>query len=386
LEASSRPFEAREVAEASAAAISRHTGWRHVAVALPEEDGYWRFSGVLDSPPESRVPLANGVVGRAFRTGRTQVVENVEADPDYVPSSSLVRSELAVPLRFGESILGVLNLESDVAAAFGPRVVRVAESVADPIALGLENARLYRAIASESARLAASLESNRELEKLRDDLTRTMVHDLRSPLTAILGAVEMVETSPGLSPENLRMLEIANVNAQRQLRLINSILDVSRLESGALPLERSRVGLRDLIVEVVHLLRPRALADGIELVDDVSEKLPDALVDRELLDRVLENLVVNAIKFTPPGGTVRVVGSRLDGRALQVTVSDTGSGVPEEMKPRLFQKFAAGPQKARGTGLGLAFCRLAVEAHGGRVWLESSSASGASFAFTLPLA
>jgi signal transduction histidine kinase len=119
-------------------------------------------------------------------------------------------------------------------------------------------------------------------------------------------------------------------------------------------------------------------------VSDVPSDLPEAWADRNLLGRVLDNLLGNAIKFTPPGGVVRVSAERTQGENLRIRVRDTGRGVPAELRPRLFQKFAAGTQKERGSGLGLAFCRLVVEAHGGRIWLESEPGAGAVFVFTLP--
>jgi PAS domain S-box-containing protein len=224
----------------------------------------------------------------------------------------------------------------------------------------------------------------RQVEQMREDLTHTMVHDLRSPLTTILATLEMVGMAEALKPEARDMIDIARSNAQRQLGLVDSILSLNQLEQGAVPLERSSFALRELVVEVLRLAGPRSASAGIELVSDVSLDLPAAWADRTLVGRVLENLVGNAIKFTPRGGVVRVSAERTLDDGVRVFVRDNGDGVPDELRPRLFQKFAAGMQQGRGSGLGLAFCRLVVEAHGGKIGLESEPAVGAAFVFNLP--
>jgi PAS domain S-box-containing protein len=224
----------------------------------------------------------------------------------------------------------------------------------------------------------------RQVEQMRDDLTHTMVHDLRSPLTTIRATLEMVGMAATLKPELREMIDIARSNAQRQLSLIDSILSLNQLEQGAVPLEPSWFALSELAMEVLRLAAPRSASERIALVNEVASDLPEAWADRNLLGRVLDNLVGNAIKFTPPGGVVRVGAERVDAEALRIYVRDTGYGVPEELRPRLFLKFATGAQKGRGSGLGLAFCRLVVEAHGGKIWLENDPGAGASLVFTLP--
>lgn len=224
------------------------------------------------------------------------------------------------------------------------------------------------------------------LDEMREDLTRTLVHDLRSPLSSILASLEVLSRT-ALTSEQSRMVQIAQSNGERLLRLVSSILDVDRLESGAMPLERQRVPLGPLVAETLERQRPLAAAKKLRLASGVPEDLPDAWVDRDVVSRVLENLVSNAVKFTPLRGTVQVearVGT--EPGFLEAAVVDSGPGVPPDMRPRLFQKFATGRQAGRGSGLGLAFCRLAVEAHGGKIWVEDAPQGGAVFRFTLPAA
>jgi signal transduction histidine kinase len=356
---------AAEIAQAAAEAIKEQTGWPHVAVAIPGEDGRFHYHGEAAWLPSVRQPVGAGVTGRAQATGKTQHVADVSRDPDYLASLSEIRSELAVPVRPGDRTLGVLNLESPALDAFSPEDRDLAEALAEAIGLGLENARLSQA---------------------REDLTHTMVHDLRSPMVAITGSLTLLARSERLTTEDRKLLDMAQRNSRRQAALIEAILELGRLEDGATPLRPSRLLVGALAFEVLRLAAPLAQTRSIELVDDVPRDLPEAWADPDLLARVLENLVGNAIKFSPQGaGPVRVGAREVEDR-VEVRVSDCGPGVDQTARARLFQKFARGDHRERGSGLGLAFCRLAVEANGGRLWLEESDGPGATFAFTLPLA
>lgn len=224
------------------------------------------------------------------------------------------------------------------------------------------------------------------VDELRDDLTHALVHDLRNPLTGIKGSLEVLaEGRP--SPAQRDMLQIARNNAQRMLGLVDAIMDVSRLESGQLPLERQPVHLAALVAEALQLQQPLASEKQLHLDNVVSAELPPVLVDPRLTVRVLHNLIDNAIKFTPRGGAIHVSAAPTPAASqLAVSVSNTGPEIPAALRSRLFQKFAAGRGTGHGSGLGLAFCRLAIEAHGGRIWVEDGSAGETTVTFTLPLA
>jgi signal transduction histidine kinase len=230
----------------------------------------------------------------------------------------------------------------------------------------------------------------RALDRARDELTHTMVHDLRNPLTSIRAALELMELGPrsGLGAADLENVRIARDGTERLLALVRAILDVSQLEGGRMPLDRQIVPLRGLVNEAFHFQARLAEGKGVALQNHVSAEHPHLWVDPGLLRRVLQNLVENAIKFTPAGGVVRVDVDRTppSPTSLTVLVKDTGPGVPHDIRGQLFQKFVTGNHEGYGSGLGLAFCRLAVEAHGGRIWLDGGADQGATFAFTLPVA
>ena len=239
------------------------------------------------------------------------------------------------------------------------------------------------------AGLAEDITARKAVEKLRDDLAHTLVHDLRNPLTSILACLELLELDgPQATESGERVIRIARDSGAKMLGMVEAILDVTRLESGALPLQRQPLDLAELAREVLAQQRPLAEPRRQSLEAELPPGLPRAWADRALLGRVLQNLVGNAIKFCPEGGHVRVRVTPPQGPhgPLTVHVCDDGPGVPEELRESLFDKFAAGRQMGRGAGLGLLFCRLAVEAHGGRIALERFGGPGASFTFTLPVA
>jgi signal transduction histidine kinase len=229
----------------------------------------------------------------------------------------------------------------------------------------------------------------RRLERLRDDLSHTMIHDLRGPVTSIQCALDLLSggAEQTLGPPDRQMLNLARSAAQKLRGLVDSILELSRLEQAALPLERQGVSVSKLVTEALNLHAPQAREKGLRLSEDVPAGLPQLWADPGLVARVLQNLVGNAVKFVPRGGAVSVAARMEENEpeTLRITVADTGTILPADVQSRLFRKFATGDQRERGSGLGLAFCKLAVEAHGGRVWLDGVSPGGIRFAFTLPV-
>ena len=672
-------LDPKAIAHAAVEAVARLTDWPAVAILLPDDAAtnlvVRAVAGALSVAENQHLSVEQGITGRAFRTAQTQYVPDVSADPDYVDGHPAHRSELAVPLRRGERVLGILDVASDRPAAFNEDDILLAKSLAEAIALALDNARLYaeirqyaadlgalytvaraisrswvlenvlsealqsaltslgfeagvislvdptddrlyvaaeqglppatsnrlrqegsegtlcayvhsqgqavtvsnieketpmlsklereaplavnemrdlglraysgipllhkerslgtlglfsrqprdlsvesqalqvaigqqiatavsnvrlfQAIADERSRLQALIESSRDgtilvgtdqrllvinapaldllhlpgqaedwinrpmqdalntlrhhapdavrttlnemrrvrvgdeppgegefevpprtihwlnlpvtadktplgrlfvlhdvteerlLERMRDELIHTMVHDLRNPLTAIHGALALLDKriADDLSPGQQQLWEIANTNTDRMLQLVNAILDINRLESQQMPMEHTLISLADLVAGVLDAQLALAADKGLYLESDVPTTLPPAWADAGLIERVLNNLVSNSVKFTPAGGEVRVTAraDTTDRPRIFVSISDTGPGIPPEVRDRLFQKFVTGQHDKRGSGLGLAFCKMAIEAHGERIWMESTSEDGTTFTFTLPL-
>ncbi len=247
-----------------------------------------------------------------------------------------------------------------------------------------------RASAPASGRLVVlrDISEERALDQMRNDLIHTMVHDLRNPLTAIHAALSLLQLFPDTSREVKETTQIAMESSQKMLKMVSDILDLNRLESRKLPLHRIKIALPAIIANTVAQLTPAARARNQRLMYDVPEELPSVYIDLDITQRVLQNLIVNAIKFTPEHGLISIEVFQRDERPgeLLVAIRDTGPGVPEALRKRLFGKFVKGDHPESGSGLGLAFCRLAVEAHGGTIEVSSTPGQGSTFTFSLPVA
>jgi len=229
----------------------------------------------------------------------------------------------------------------------------------------------------------------KELDGLRDDLTSMIYHDLRSPLANITSSLDVLYT---LVPEKdrdtiLSIIKIAENSTERIQRLVSSLLDVNRLESGQPVVDQKAVDTMALIERAVYDMEPVITGRRQTLGADLPESIPSVWVDEDMARRVLINLMENSSKFTPTGGALEV-GARHEDGWVHLWVKDNGPGISAMDQERIFDKFTRmrGNTNKTGLGIGLAFCRLAVVGHGGRIWVESDSGRGAAFHFTFPVA
>jgi signal transduction histidine kinase len=227
-----------------------------------------------------------------------------------------------------------------------------------------------------------------EVDQLKDDFIATVSHELRTPLTSIRGYLELVQADEGLSEQGRGFVSIIDRNSQRLVRLITDLLFVAQTDAEPLDLEVSLFHPHELVEEAVASAQPFAAAQQITLsavVDDV----PHVVGDRERLAQLLDNLISNALKFTPPGGRVEVRLSRTAAGSTVLEVADTGIGIPQAEQAKTFERFyratAATTHAIAGTGLGLAIVKLTAEAHGGTVSLQSVEGEGTAFRVVLPL-
>jgi signal transduction histidine kinase len=229
-----------------------------------------------------------------------------------------------------------------------------------------------------------------ELEKLRDDLTNMIVHDLRTPLSSLITGMQTLELLGSLNKNQQEVQTIALSGGEVLLDMINDLLDVEKLESGEMQLDYDMVAIEDLVAAAIGQVGSLLSSKQLRIVEAVTPGLPTLLADERKLRRTLVNLLGNAIKFTPSQGTL-TVGAKLnaDGQSVELSVNDTGEGIPAESFERIFEKFGQVETRQGGrtmsTGLGLTFCRLAVEAHGGHIKVESESGVGSTFSFTIPV-
>jgi signal transduction histidine kinase len=239
-------------------------------------------------------------------------------------------------------------------------------------------------LAAAFNRMSGELE---HLEQSRRDLVANVSHELKTPIAAIRAHLENLQD--GVERPEPGTLAVMLGQAERLGRLVDQLLDLSRLESGEVPLRLEELALQPLVDELISEIAVALPGRGVTLTNGVPSDLPALSADRERIHQVLFNLVDNAVRFTPAGGTVRV-SARPENGAIEIAVADTGSGIPAEHLPRLFERFyRADPARSRGgggTGIGLAIARSVVEAHGGKITAESDPGLGSVFTFDLPAA
>lgn len=226
-----------------------------------------------------------------------------------------------------------------------------------------------------------------ELTELRMDLTSMIYHDLRAPLGNIISSLEVLQASIDPEDETVQsVLSIASRSSRRASRLVESLLDLDRLEADKAVLNKIDTSIGELIAEAVEEVHPTAEARGQFLRINLAPRLPLVSMDGDMIRRVLINLLENAVKYTRAGDHI-AVSAQIENNQLEVSVRDSGPGISERDRERIFDKFfrLSGESRPKGLGLGLAFCRLAVEAHGGRIWVDSEEGQGSTFTFTLPL-
>lgn len=238
----------------------------------------------------------------------------------------------------------------------------------------------------EAKRLSAELQ---EAERLRDDLAHMIVHDLRTPLTSLLTGMMTMHNLGPLNADQREFVDAAIHGGQTLLGMINDLLDISKMEAGSLTLDSEPIHVLELVAQATEQVTWLLESNAQYLVCEVAEDLPPLWGDADKLCRVLTNLLGNAVKFTPHDGIITIcVEATEQGDGLRFAVRDTGVGIPSEAFGRIFEKFgqvASGSAAyKRSTGLGLTFCKMVVEAHGGRIWVESALDQGSVFSFVIP--
>jgi two-component system, sensor histidine kinase and response regulator len=378
-----------------------------MAAALPEREAVTttpRGVLVVDDTSTVRVLLTRyvekmGHVVTAVSDGREAIELLRERDFD------LVLLDVMMPEMDGYAVLEAMKADSrlrqiPVVMVSGldelESVVRCIEHGAEDYLPKPINPTLLR------ARVGACLEKKRlwdelqekyrqlqELERLRDELTDMVVHDLRTPLTSLLTGLYALDSLGDLSPSQRETWKISLSGGRKLLAMINDLLDISKMEAGSLQLERRATPIRELVESAVEQVIQLARDQEIELEVEICTRPRTVPCDAEKVCRTLVNLLGNALRFTPPRGRITVrVSPTPDGTALLFQVSDTGEGIPQSAFERIFEKFGQVQNRERGqprsTGLGLTFCKMVVEAHGGRIGVESELGKGSTFSFTIP--
>lgn len=318
------------------------------------------------------------------QTGETYLANNVDRATKYLAVKELpdTRSELVLPLRIGQAIRGVLDIQSDQPDKFDTDDQMVLQTLANQIAIAIRNAQLY----------SLARQANRELTKLnadKDKFFSIVAHDLKGPFLPLLGNAELLaETVPHLSPHDIQgMSNSIHRSAKRVLELLENLLEWSRIQMGRLEYTPTFLDLQQLTKKTVYLLTPNAGNKSITLQNDVPTTL-SVYADYQMVDTVIRNLIANALKFTRPGGQVTISAAKT-GHYVEVKVRDTGVGIPETDIGKLFKievhHSTAGTAREKGTGLGLILCKELIELNRGQIWIDSELGQGTTVTFTLPV-
>jgi signal transduction histidine kinase/ActR/RegA family two-component response regulator len=340
---------------------------------------------VVDRLRSIRIGLDQTLVGRAAKERRPIAVTdlgNVDLDPHLrILYDAGWRSLVAVPMLREEQIVGSLIVRRKRTGVFAGEALDLLETFASQSALALVNAQLFRELKEQSAELELA-------SRHKSEFLASMSHELRTPLNAVLGFSEvLLERMFGdINERQEEYLRDIHGSGKHLLELLNEILDLSKVEAGRMELEYSSFILRSLLDDAASMLRERATLHGIEIGIEVGDDVGQVYSDQLRLRQVLLNLITNAVKFTEDGGSVWVRAVR-DGAEVRITVTDTGIGVPEADRHRIFESFqqgGRGPSREEGTGLGLTLSRRIVELLGGRMWLETEVDRGSTFGFSIP--
>jgi signal transduction histidine kinase len=326
------------------------------------------------------------VVGECVERRATVEVPDLALAGDYrlldVLRRGGIKALLAVPLLYRDRAIGALVVRRKSIGAFAPETVRLLQNFATQSSLAIYNARLFREIEAKSCEIEIASQH-------KSQFVANMSHELRTPLAAMLGYAELLkEGIHGALPEkSTPIITRIQSNGRHLLGLINTVLDISKIEAGQFKLNLSEYALASVVETVRVATGSFAAGKKLALKTNVGKDLPHGLGDEQRLTQVLLNLVGNAIKFTD-AGEVRVTAGAANGH-FALSVSDTGPGIPPEERDRIFEKFHqidnSNTRTKGGTGLGLAIATQIVEMHGGRIWVESTLGQGSTFRMELPL-
>ena len=348
--------------------------------------------------------IDKGIAGQILKEGKIKLVSTLHQagqKEKHLAEIFDVSSYLMAPIVVKEVAIGFIFAGNSLSyTKLTEGDLEVLSTLASQIAVALENTRLYRKIwksrqeletrvKQRTKELARANEELKKLDQMKSDFVSAVSHELRTPLTSIKGYASILidEKLGKLNPGQKERLGKIDKHSNSLTNLINSLLDISRIESGRIDMEIKQLGVKDVIEGVIDILNPQLEQKGLALSIDVSSGLNYIRADKNQLERVLINLLGNAIKFTPDNGKMTVTVSD-KGDCVQTDVTDTGIGISPADLGKIFDEFyrvdnSVNAQR-KGTGLGLALVKRIIKAHKGRIWVESKLGKGTTFSFTLP--
>ncbi len=340
--------------------------------------------------------------GEAFLIPDIQKVQD-RVDPQILPLIQQlgITSFVCAPLKSQQHIMGFIAADSTPQSCT-QEDLDLLITIANTVGVAIDNAKAYlqleqlnvtleQRVEERTHELTQANEKLRELDQLKSAFVSIVSHELRTPMTSIKGLVEnMLDGLTGeLTDRQSFYLSRVRANVDRLTRMILDLLDLSRIEAGRMDLLPVSLSLPELIAEVTENLQGMAIEHGLTVTIAKTHSLPPIQGDRDKMSQVFTNLLHNAIKFTPPNGTVRISMEKRDEQWVEVCVADTGCGIPQEELQTIFERFyrsPSGPHESKGAGLGLAITKNLVDLHGGQIWAGSTQGKGTKFFITFPVA
>ncbi len=380
---------------------SRELNYDFCAILMIEKGRLYTRAGIGFTTKELdtySADIGEGICGVVAKDGKPIMCNDVSKLSFYKDQAPLTKSEMAVPLKVEDKVIGVFNVESKEVDAFDKDDLLFLSALSDQTAIAIRNAQLYGRIKNFNVELKRKVEeatkelreANKELERLnqiKSDFVSIVSHELRTPLTSIHGYVSLIcdgDAGP-VSPEQKEFLTIVNEEGERLTRLISDLLDISKIEEGRMRLVFNRFSMKAFMEDYEKEIKGMAMPKKIKVEVSVP-KLPVIKADTDKVKQIFNNLVGNAIKFSGKGTTLKVV-VKDKPKHIQIDVIDQGPGIAEKDQELIFGKFhqvdSKMTRKVGGTGLGLAITRHLIEAHGGKIWVKSKIGEGSTFSFTV---
>ncbi len=362
------------------------------AIHMVEHNQMW-VAHVIGNYPSSmigmRIPISKGLIGRVVRSGKAELVKDVMLDPEYIRNVTDTVAQISVPLIAADRLMGVMNVQTNQRDTFTPQIFDLIKLLAARVASALDNARLYDVSQQQLAELQGLYQQVSSLEQLKTQVIRVAAHDLRNPLGVISGYIQLleIELDEKLDSRQKDYIGIIRQATDRIDKITRDILTMERMGAAQeLPMEH--LDLRTIVLAVCDSLRPQARDKALDLRLHVTDAPVNIQGNRTLLHETADNLINNAIKYTPNGGTIDVI-LRMEDKLVIFEVKDSGYGIPDDQQDKLFQPFFRAQSKEtraiKGTGLGLHIVKSIIERHQGTLRFHSIYGAGSTFGFSLPL-
>ncbi|OGO44187.1 MAG: hypothetical protein A2137_03815 [Chloroflexi bacterium RBG_16_58_8] len=387
-QAVSQSLDLQQIVDSALEKVAQSTGLEASFIYLIENDrlalkGHHGLSRRMVEAIPKETDRKNGTVGEVFGQARAVIVEDLArqagSDVGFLAGGGY-HSFAGFPLTVLVESIGVLGVATSFAHYFSPNNIELLSGIGREIAIAVRNAQLYEA--------ASSAKALKELDGLRTEFLANVSHELRTPLAVIKGSANSLLQPDVIFDEQTRRDFLVSIDrdADTLTRLVDDLLMMSRLEADALEVRRNTYS----VSEVIDFLKDRLdnLTARHHLRIAIVNDVPPVFIDEGRIGEVLTNLVENAMKFSEDNTTITIE-AYYDGKEVILSVADEGIGIPPELHKKIFERFFQGDGRKNGrrngTGLGLAICRGIVEAHGGKIWVESEPGEGAKFSFTLPV-